>query len=137
MKTIALSGGFDPVHIGHLRMMQEAATIGKVVVILNSDEWLITKKGYMFMTYEERKEILEGFSCVSEVVSVDDSDGTVCKALNSFRPDCFGNGGDRKDNNVPEIETCHKLNIELVWNLGGSKIQSSSDLVNSNKELTK
>ena len=49
MKTIALSGGFDPVHIGHLRMMQEASTFGRVIIILNSDEWLISKKGYMFM----------------------------------------------------------------------------------------
>ena len=135
MKTIALSGGFDPVHIGHLRMMQEASTFGRVIIILNSDEWLISKKGYMFMTYDERKEILKGFSCISEVVSVDDSDSTVCEAIERLRPDYFGNGGDRKNDNVPEVELCERLGVKLVWNLGGPKIQSSSDLVDSQQEL--
>tara|TARA_B100000749_G_C18346445_1_gene431332 strand:+ start:170 stop:583 length:414 start_codon:yes stop_codon:yes gene_type:complete len=137
MKTIALSGGFDPVHIGHLRMMQEASTFGRVIIILNSDEWLISKKGYMFMTYDERKEILEGLSCVSEVVSVDDSDSTVCETIERLRPDYFGNGGDRKNDNVPEVELCERLGVKLVWNLGGPKIQSSSDLVDSQQELKK
>lgn len=137
MKTITLSGGFDPVHIGHLRMMQEASTFGRVIIILNSDEWLISKKGYMFMTYDERKEILKGFSCISEVVSVDDSDSTVCEAIERLRPDYFGNGGDRKNDNVPEVELCERLGVKLVWNLGGPKIQSSSDLVDSQQELEK
>ena len=137
MKTITLSGGFAPVHIGHLRMMQEASTFGRVIIILNSDEWLISKKGYMFMTYDERKEILKGFSCVSEVVSVDDSDSTVCEAIERLRPDYFGNGGDRKNDNVPEVELCERLGVKLVWTLGGPKIQSSSDLVDSQQELEK
>ena len=137
MKTIALSGGFAPEHIGHLRMMQEASTFGRVIIILNSDEWLISKKGYMFMTYDERKEILKGFSCVSEVVSVDDSDSTVCEAIERLRPDYFGNGGDRKNDNVPEVELCERWGVKLVWNLGGPKIQSSSDLVDSQQELEK
>ena len=136
MKTIALSGGFDPTHVGHLRMMQEASKLGHVIIILNSDVWLMRKKGYIFMSYEERKEILEGFSCVSEVVSVDDSDNTVCEAIDRLRPDYFGNGGDRKNDNVPELDLCKKLGIELVWNLGGPKIQSSSDLVQSTLETT-
>lgn len=136
MTIIAVSGGFDPVHVGHLRMIKEASEIGNVTVILNSDEWLVGKKGYMFMTFEERKEILEGFSCVSGVVSVDDSDGTVCEALERIRPDCFGNGGDRMSDNVPEVELCKRLHIKPVWNLGGEKIQSSSDLVQSHKELS-
>jgi len=136
MKTIALSGGFDPTHVGHLRMMQEASKRGRVIIILNSDVWLMRKKGYTFMSYEERKEVLEGFSCVSEVVLVDDSDNTVCEAIDRLRPDYFGNGGDRKNNNVPEVDLCVRLGVELVWNLGGPKIQSSSDLVQSTLEIT-
>jgi len=136
MKNIALSGGFDPIHVGHLRMIQEASKHGQVVIILNSDAWLMRKKEYTFMSYEERKEILEGFSCVSEVVSVDDSDNTVCEAIDRLRPDYFGNGGDRKNDNVPEVDLCKKLGVELVWNLGGPKIQSSSDLVQSTLEIT-
>jgi D-beta-D-heptose 7-phosphate kinase/D-beta-D-heptose 1-phosphate adenosyltransferase len=136
MKNIALSGGFDPAHVGHLRMMQEASKYGRVIIILNSDVWLMRKKGYIFMSYEERKEVLEGFSCVSEVVLVDDSDNTVCEAIDRLRPDYFGNGGDRKNNNVPEVDLCVKLGVELVWNLGGPKIQSSSDLVQSTLEIT-
>ena len=88
------------------------------------------------MSYEERKEVLEGFSCVSEVVLVDDSDNTVCEAIDRLRPNYFGNGGDRKDDNVPEVDLCKKLGVELVWNLGGPKIQSSSDLVQSTLEIT-
>ena len=135
MKTITLSGGFDPVHIGHLRMMQEASTFGRVIIILNSDEWLISKKGYMFMTYDERKEILKGFSCVSEVVSVDDSDSTVCEAIERLRPDYFGNGGDRKNDNVPEVEVCQELDVTMLWGVGGGKIQSSSWLTDEKKKV--
>ena len=139
MPKIAVSGGFDPVHIGHLRMFQAAHINGLTehgivdVVILISDEWLMRKKGFVFMPFEERKEILLGFSSVCDVVEVDDSDDTVCEALRRIKPDFFGNGGDRKSDNVPEIDLCQKLEIELVWNLGGDKIQSSSDLV-SNKD---
>ena len=127
--TIALSGGFDPVHIGHLRMMQDAQQYGQVIVIVNSDEWLMRKKGYIFMPFEERCEIIEGFGCVAYTTHVDDSDNTVCEALRRIKPDYFGNGGDRKTDNTPEMDVCKELGIELVWNVGGGKIQSSSDLV--------
>ena len=92
--------------------------------------WDAKKIKYVF---EERKEILLGFSSIYDVVKVDDSDDTVCEALRRIKPDFFGNGGDRKSDNVPEIDLCQKLGIKLVWNLGGDKIQSSSDLV-SNKD---
>ena len=129
--TVTVSGGFDPIHVGHIRMFKDAARFGRLIVILNSDEWLIRKKGYIFMTFEERKEIIEALGCVSQVSEVDDTDLTVCEALDRLSPTFFANGGDRKSENVPEVELCNKLGINLLWNVGGEKIQSSSDLVNS------
>jgi len=133
--TVCVSGGFDPVHIGHLRMLQEAAAFGKVIVIVNSDDWLMRKKGYIFMPFEERCEILRGFASVDETVVVDDTDGTVCEALQRVRPTYFANGGDRKVDNTPEMKLCEELGIELLWNTGGGKIQSSRDLVNTSPML--
>ena len=129
-KVVCVSGGFDPVHIGHLRMIQEAAKYGHVVVIVNSDQWLMRKKGYIFMPFQERCEILEGFTATGETTYVDDSDNSVCEALHRIKPDYFANGGDRKLNNTPEMSVCKELGIELLWNVGGGKIQSSSTLVN-------
>ncbi len=128
-KTIAISGGFDPVHIGHLNMIKDASQHGDVIVILNSDDWLEQKKGYVFMPFEERKSILEAFSDVHHVIEVDDSDGTVCDALDKLRPCYFANGGDRISDNVPEVKFCKRYGIGLKWNIGGNKIQSSSELV--------
>jgi len=129
-KTICVSGGFDPVHVGHLRMMEEAAQYGDVVAIVNSDKWLMRKKGYIFMPFKERCAIIQGFSCVAETSFVEDSDDTVCEALRRLKPDYFANGGDRKTDNTPEMEVCSDLGIELLWSVGGGKIQSSSTLVN-------
>ena len=128
-KTIVISGGMDPVHIGHVKMIKAAAELGRVIVVLNSDEWLVRKKGYAFMSFEERKYLLENIKGVSEVSDVDDSDGTVCEALQRLKPNMFGNGGDRTSDNTPEKEVCLDNGIQMVWNLGGEKIQSSSDLV--------
>ena len=128
-KTIVISGGMDPVHVGHVRMIQAAAELGKVIVVLNSDEWLKQKKGYAFMPFEERKYLLESIKGVSAVSDVDDSDGTVCEALQRLKPDMFGNGGDRTSDNTPEKEVCLDIGIQMIWNLGGEKAQSSSELV--------
>ena len=136
MKTIAISGGFDTVHVGHLRMMKAASDFAEVIVILNSDDWLERKKGYVFMPFKERKEIIEGFYCFQEVVAVDDSDDTVCEAILRIKPDFFGNGGDRKSDNVPEVAVCEAIGTTLLWNVGGNKIQSSSELVENYKEST-
>jgi len=128
-ETVAVSGGMDPVHKGHVRMIQEAAQFGEVIVILNSDEWLMRKKGFVFMSWEERAEILESIKGVKKVVRVDDSDGSVCEALRREKPTYFANGGDRTDKNTPEMEVCTELGISMLWGVGGGKIQSSSDLV--------
>jgi cytidyltransferase-like protein len=131
-KTVCISGGFDPVHVGHLRMIRAAKRIagvdGRLIIILNSDEWLIRKKGYVFMPFNERKEILMGFRGVDGVSLVNDSDNTVCEALERVAPDIFANGGDRKRGNVPEDGTCHTCHIEMIYNVGGGKVQSSSKL---------
>jgi D-beta-D-heptose 7-phosphate kinase/D-beta-D-heptose 1-phosphate adenosyltransferase len=145
-RIIAVSGGFDPIHVGHLRMIQESQKIfeidwhlngdtcrDRVCVILNSDDWLIRKKGYAFMSFEERKELIEGYGC--RVMAVDDSDGTVVKALKELMPYAFANGGDRTSNNTPEIEFCQTNGIKLAWNIGfGGKVQSSSELVARSRE---
>ena len=134
MKKIMVSGGFDPIHVGHVRMILEAAKHGEVIVVANSDDWLMRKKGYVFMPWEERAEIIESIRGVVRVEHVDDSDNTVCEAISRCRPDAFANGGDRKGDNTPEVALCNELNIELMWNIGGGKIQSSSDLVKNSKE---
>jgi len=126
---IAISGGLDPLHVGHLRMIKDASTFGKVLVILNSDEWLRRKKSYNFMSWDDRAEIVSSYVEVWKVIPVDDSDGTVVNALKEWTPDYFGNGGDRIGNNTPEKKLCEELGIEMVWNLGGGKIRSSSSLV--------
>tara|TARA_R110002126_G_scaffold79741_1_gene197780 strand:+ start:1031 stop:1438 length:408 start_codon:yes stop_codon:yes gene_type:complete len=132
-RTIMVSGGFDPIHIGHIRMILDAAKHGEVVVVANSDDWLMRKKGYVFMSWEERAEIIGSIRGVVQVEHVDDSDNSVCEAIQRCRPDAFANGGDRKGNNTPEVALCDKLGIDLVWNVGGGKIQSSSKLVTASK----
>jgi cytidyltransferase-like protein len=134
-KLIAVSGGFDPVHIGHVRMIQAASKFGDVVVICNSDPWLRRKKGYVFMPFEERAEIIKAFTGVKGVIEAKDDDGTVCETLTELLPDIFANGGDRYNSNTPETQTCKKYAIEMMWSVGGGKIQSSSDLVANMKQV--
>jgi D-beta-D-heptose 7-phosphate kinase/D-beta-D-heptose 1-phosphate adenosyltransferase len=128
-KIVCVSGGMDPIHVGHVRMILEASKFGDVVVILNSDQWLLRKKGFSFMPWEERAEILRAIRGVVDVVRVNDEDGTVCEALRRIKPDYFANGGDRKNENTPEVSLCLELDIKMLWCVGGGKIQSSSDLV--------
>jgi D-beta-D-heptose 7-phosphate kinase/D-beta-D-heptose 1-phosphate adenosyltransferase len=142
MKTVAISGGFDPIHVGHIEMMKEAKELGdKLIVIVNNDNWLIKKKGFAFMPQAERKAIVEAIRYVDEVMLTshpeNPSDMSVCAELETLKPDVFANGGDRKPDGdpVPEVELCQKLGIELVYNVGKSgKIQSSSELVKRAKE---
>ena len=140
-KKIAVSGGFDPLHVGHIRMILEASKLGEVIIIANSDSWLKRKKGYVFMPWEERAEILFAIKGVSCVVQAKDDDETVCKSLEhlkeSMNLDYFANGGDRKQTNTPEARLCQTIGVELVWNCGGDKIQSSSELVERQKILVK
>ena len=128
--TVMVSGGFDPVHAGHIRLIRAAAEHGDVIIIANSDEWLFRKKGFVFMDFGARAEILNSIKGVVLVDSVDDTDGTVCDAIYRHRPTFFANGGDRGRNNTPEQEVCEDLGVELLWGIGGDKkLASSSDLV--------
>ena len=122
-KVVAVSGGFDPIHIGHVRMFEEAKKLGgKLVVIINSDEWLRRKKGGHFMSATERAEIIQSFKCVDEVYLHKSVKPDVCGALENIKPDIFANGGDRKkEEDIPEAEVCQKLGIEMVFNVGGKK----------------
>lgn len=128
---IAVSGGFDPPQVGHIRMINDAARLGNVVILLNSDEWLIRKKNYSFMPFAERKEMLEALSAVTLVLPAMDDDDTVCASIHNLKSiiSYFGKGGDRTPNNTPEILTCDQYGIEVIYGLGGYKVQSSSDLV--------
>ena len=137
-KIVCVSGGFDPIHIGHVRMIQDAAKLGHVIVIANSDEWLVRKKGYTFMPYEERQEILYAIKGVVDVVEAKDDDDTVCETLRHLNPHICANGGDRGDRNTPEMEVCKKLGIQMVWGMGGNdKPQSSSWLINAVRNFCK
>tara|TARA_Y100001937_G_scaffold108845_1_gene152887 strand:+ start:4451 stop:4951 length:501 start_codon:yes stop_codon:yes gene_type:complete len=144
-KIIILSGGFDPVHKGHVEMFKAASFMAdEVVVGLNSDDWLTRKKGKPFMDFDERKFILESIEYIDYVFGFDDSDDTACDVLRKvnqlYNTDTsvqvfFGNGGDRTDETTPEIKYCKQNGIGLLFGVGGGKIQSSSDLIaNANKE---
>lgn len=134
-KIVVVSGGWDPIHIGHIRLFHEAKKLGdKLIVIINNDNWLRKKKGFVFMPQEERKEVIEAIRGVDEVVLTEHlpepEDMSVCAELKRIRPHIFANGGDRKEDNIPEVVVCRQMECNLVFNIGrGGKVQSSSQLV--------
>ena len=134
MKVVAVSGYFDPLHVGHIELFKLSRALGdKLVVIMNNDKQAVLKKGKPFMIEGERKKILEELRDVDEVfVSVDEG-RDVCNSLREVKPDIFANGGDRLNNEIPEAVVCEELGIEIVDGLG-DKIQSSSDLIKNNSE---
>ena len=132
-----VSGGFDPVHVGHLRMFQDAKNLSdKVILLLNNDEWLVKKKGKPFMNEAQRKEILGEFKSISKVIIQTSSEKSSNKAIEEFvlnnpnKTICYCNGGDRSNiKNIPEAEICQKLGVNLEFGVGGEdKIESSSQL---------
>lgn len=137
---VTVSGGFDPIHIGHVRMFQEAKKLGdELVVILNNDNWLKAKKGFAFMPEAERKEVIEAIGCVDAVVLTKHeehpTDMSVCAALLDLKPDIFANGGDRFSDNIPEVAVCNSINCKMYFNIGdGGKVQSSSWLLDKHTE---
>lgn len=141
MKIAVVSGGFDPVHSGHIAYMKSAATFGdKLYVCLNSDEWLIAKKGKPFMSFEERKSIIQELVFVDKVISFDDSDGSCKNGLlkiiknNPNDEVIFCNGGDRDIKNIPEKNID---GLEFAFGVGGDKkVNSSSSILQGWKTNT-
>lgn len=129
-KIICLSGMADPLRLGQIKMLQDAAKIGKVIWILNSNEWIERRRGYYLMDWEERKDILLAFQEVYDVIPVDDlQGGTVEEALIRIKPHYFGKGGDSTSENTPEVRICEQLGIKIIFGLGGDKVYDSSELV--------
>jgi rfaE bifunctional protein nucleotidyltransferase chain/domain len=130
-KVVMVSGGFDPAHIGHVRMFEAAKALGDhLLVVLNCDAWLRRKKGQPFMSQDERAEIIRALRCVDEVYVLESDHDHVCEAIEKFRPAIFANGGDRRnDKDIPEAEVCRRLGVEMVFNVGGDKVRSSSELL--------
>lgn len=131
--VVAVSGYFNPLHIGHIRMFEEAKKLGtKLVVIVNNDKQVKLKGSVPFMNEKERMEIIASFAAVDNVILAIDKDRTVCKTLELIKPDIFANGGDRNPQKDPvlEVETCKKIGCKMVYNIGrGGKVQSSSWLL--------
>jgi len=128
MIVVAVSGYFDPIHVGHLEFLKLAKQLGdKLVVIVNNDFQARIKKGKSFMNENDRVEIVASLKCVDEVFLSIDRDSSVCKSLEFIQPNIFANGGDRKLEEIPETKIMKKYGIKMVDGLGG-KIRSSSDL---------
>lgn len=140
---VIITGGFDPIHSGHIAYINAASELGRVVVGVNSDEWLSRKKGQSFMSLEERLSILKNIKNVMMAVSFDDSDNSakdVIKQVRKLFPKqkiIFANGGDRTKNNIPEMDIKDD-NIEFIFGVGGEdkKNSSSSILQNWKQERT-
>jgi cytidyltransferase-like protein len=134
MKTIVVvSGGFDPVHSGHIKLIKEARLLGDMLIVgINSDEWLARKKGRAFMPWQERLCVLNNLSSVDEVYTFDDDDGTACHLLQQVRAHyptdriIFANGGDRTHANIPEMRV---TGVEFVFGVGGENKSNSSSWI--------
>ena len=132
---ILVSGGFDPIHSGHIKLINDANKYGDVVVLLNSDEWLQNKKGKEFLPFSERKIIMQNIKGVIDVIEFDDSDKTcvdgIRKAKSLFQNNVikFANGGDRNNNTTPEKDYCDKNNIETLFEIGGNNKSNSSSWI--------
>ena len=128
MRKIAISGYFDPIHVGHVEYINNAKKLGDwLIVIVNNNKQCALKKGKHFMDEKDRVLIVKNIKAVDEVFLSIDDDKTVCKSLKEVNPDVFANGGDRKNYEIPESIVCKENNIEIIDGLG-DKIRSSSDL---------
>ena len=147
-KTILVSGAFNPLHFGHLLLLKEASKYGKVIVALNSDEWVLKNKGYLLFDFETRKSFLEECQHVHKVIPFDDSEGDVTFALFEVRPTYFGNGRSATSASLPkeDLQVCGYLGIEPVFNLGDTSKDIDNDMLvaaqksiinHANKELDK
>ena len=137
MKIIIVSGGFDPIHSGHIAYFKSAKKLGDMLIVaLNSDEWLINKKSKCFMPFEERKAIVENLSCVDSVIEFEDDElGSAINALTKVKkmyPEhkiVFANGGDRNKKNIPEMSVS---DVEFAFSVGGDNKKNSSSWILKN-----
>ena len=134
---VIISGGFDPIHSGHIKLIESASKHGNVVVLLNSDNWLRKKKGKEFLPFHERQIIMSALKNVIDVISFDDSDQTCIDGLKKAKLKysssniIFANGGDRNSNTTPDLETtfCIENNIKPLWGIGGADKSNSSSWI--------
>ena len=132
-KIVLITGGFDPLHSGHIAYFKAAKTLGDMLIVgLNSDDWLVRKKGAAFMPWNERLCIINNLSMVDEVYTFDDDDGSAKHFIQQVRahyPDAeliFANGGDRTKDNIPEMDVVDS-NLSFAFGVGGeNKMNSSS-----------
>jgi D-beta-D-heptose 7-phosphate kinase/D-beta-D-heptose 1-phosphate adenosyltransferase len=137
MKAVVVTGGFDPLHSGHIAYFKAAKELGSILFVgVNSDEWLTRKKGRPFMSAEERMAIIKEISCVGHVFEFDDSDDTAIKAIEYVKesvpnntPIVFANGGDRTKDNIPEMVFD---DVEFVFGVGGEDKKNSSSWILKN-----
>lgn len=138
-KYYIVSGGFDPIHEGHIEMIKASADRSDgVILLLNSDEWLCRKKGKNFMSYNTRRVICENLKGVVDVLAFNDDDNSASDGIRRIRskyPDSalvFANGGDRTKDNIPESEVCKELNVALEFGVGGENKANSSSWILAN-----
>jgi len=135
-KIVLITGGFDPLHSGHIDYLKAGKLLGDILVVgLNSDDWLIRKKGRPFMPFKERQAVLENLKMVDKVISFDDSDntarGAIFKVMSTFgygKKIIFANGGDRVEGKVPEHDTYENI-VEFVYGVGGVTKKNSSSWI--------
>jgi len=133
-KVVATSGYFDPIHHGHVELFKLSKQLGDhLIVIINNDNQTTQKKGFVFMTAEEKAKIICEFACVDNIFISIDEDQTQCKTLEYLKPHIFAKGGDRYVYEIPETPICRKHGIEIIDGVG-SKVQSSSDLIKNARE---
>ena len=133
MKVVLITGGFDPIHSGHISYIKAAKQLGNLLIVgINSDAWLERKKGRAFMPASERRAIIENLYQVHKVIEFDDSDGTAIDAINKVKAlysrakIVFANGGDRTENNIPEMVVD---DVEFVFGVGGENKANSSSWI--------
>ena len=132
---VLISGGFDPIHSCHIKLIEEASKFGNIVVLLNSDKWLQNKKGKPFLTFEERKIIMNALKNVIDVVVCGEFDNTCIDGMKNIikkYPNYkikFANGGDRNNKSTPETVFCENNGIETLWSIGGENKSNSSSWI--------
>lgn len=109
------SGGFSVLHVGHLELLEQASSYGKVIVALNSDAWLKRKYGYVVVPWIDRSRLLKALRVVEDVVPVQDDDGTVSEAIRRIKPDFFLNGGDRVESEATESAACMDCGTKIIF----------------------